>query len=64
MGAATMPARVHHEKCHIAIAEVKVMLSWNARIVIAVDIVNTERIRSICERWCVVGLANVIVDDL
>jgi hypothetical protein len=40
------------------------MLSWNARIVIAVEIVNTERILSIYERWCVIGLAGVIVDDL
>jgi hypothetical protein len=59
-----MPARVHHEKCHITITEVIVMLSWNARIVIAIGIVNTERILSIYERWCVVGLASVIVDDL
>jgi hypothetical protein len=59
-----MPARVHHEICHITIAEVIVMLSRNARVVIAVGIVNTERILSIYERWCVVGLANVIVDDL
>jgi hypothetical protein len=59
-----VPARVHDEKCHITITEVVVMLSWNARIVIAVGVVNTERILGICERWRVVGLANVIVDDL
>ena len=59
-----MPARVHDEKCHITITEVIIMLSWNARIVIAVGIVDTERILGICERWCVIGLANVIVDDL
>lgn len=59
-----MPACIHHEKCHITITEVIVKLSWNARVVIAVGIVNTECISSICERWCVVGLANVIVDDL
>jgi hypothetical protein len=59
-----MPARVHHEICHITITEVIVMLSWNTGLVIAVGIINTERILSICERWCVIGLANVIVDDL
>ena len=59
-----MPSRVHHEKCHITVTEVIVMLSWNTRLVIAVGIINTERILSICERWVVVGLANVIVDDL
>jgi hypothetical protein len=59
-----MPARIHHEKCDITITEVKVMLSWDARLVIAVGIINTERILGIYERWCVVGLANVIVDDL
>lgn len=59
-----MPARIHHEVCHITIPEVIVMLSWNARIVVAVGIVNTERIISICERWRVIGLAKVVVDDL
>lgn len=59
-----MPARVHYEKCHITITEVIVMLSWNTRLVITVGIINTEGILSICERWCVIGLTNVIVDDL
>ena len=59
-----MPASIHHEKCHITITEVIIKLPRDARIVIAVGIVNTERISSICKRWCVIGLANVIVDDL
>ena len=63
-GIATMPPRVHHKKCHITITEVIIMLSWNARFVIAVSIVNTERIISICERWRVIGLAGIVVDEL
>lgn len=59
-----MPPRVHHEKCHITITEVIIMLSWNARFVIPISIVNTERIVSICERRHVVGLASVVVDEL
>lgn len=59
-----MPSRVHHEKRHIAILEVIIMLSWNARLVIAVSVVDTERIISIWEGWRVVGLAGVVVDEL
>lgn len=59
-----MPPCVHHEKRHISITEVIIMLSWDARIVIAVSIVNTERVISICEGWQVVGLAGVVVNEL
>jgi hypothetical protein len=59
-----MPARVHYEKCHITITEIIVMLSWNTGLVIAAGIINTERILSIGERWCVIGLANVVIDEL
>jgi hypothetical protein len=59
-----MSPRVHHEKCHVAMSEVKVMLSGNARIVVGFRIVNAERIVSVCEGRCVVGLAHVVVDYL
>ena len=59
-----MPPCVHHEKCHVAITEVEIMLSWDARFVIAVGIVNTERVIGICKGWCIVGLADEVVDEL
>jgi hypothetical protein len=40
------------------------MLSWNARFVIAVGIVNTERVIGICKGWCIIGLADEVVDEL
>ncbi len=61
---ATMSARIHHEKCYITMTEVEIMLSWNVRLIIAVGIVNTECVVSICEGRRVVRLAEVIVDDL
>ena len=63
-GVTTMSPRVHHEKCHVAITEVMIMLSGNARVVIAFRIVNAERVISICEGRRVVGLAHVVVDEL
>jgi hypothetical protein len=59
-----MSSRVHHEKCHIAISEVVIMLSRNARIVVGFRVVNAERVVSVCEGRRVVGLAHVVVDDL
>ena len=59
-----MPPCVHHKKGHIAITEVIIMLSWNARVVVAVSIVNSERVISICEGWQVVGLAGIVVNEL
>lgn len=59
-----MSSRVHHEVRHVAITEVKVMLSGNARVVVTIRIVNAERVVSICEGRRVVGLARVVVDDL
>ena len=59
-----MSPRVHHEVRHVAITEVKVMLSGNARVVVTIRIVNAERVVSICKGRRVVGLARVVVDDL
>ena len=59
-----MSPRVHHEKCHITISEVKVMLSGNARVVIGFRIIDAERVVSVYKGRYVVGLARVIVDEL
>jgi hypothetical protein len=59
-----MSSRVHHEKCHVAIAEVVIMLSGNTRVVVGFRVVNAVRVVSVCEGRRVVGLAHVVVDDL
>jgi hypothetical protein len=63
-GVATMSPRVHHEECHVAISEVKIMLSGNARVVVGFRVVNAECVVSIHEGRRVVGLAHVVVNDL
>ena len=44
-----MSPRVHHEECHVAISEVKIMLSGYARVVVGFRVVNAERVVSIHE---------------
>lgn len=63
-GVATIPPRVHHEERDIAITKVKVMQSRTPRIVIGVPVVNAERVFSVREGRCVIGLTDVIVDKL
>jgi hypothetical protein len=59
-----MPPRVHDEKCDVTIPEVVIMLSWNACVVITTTVVNAICIVGVHKRWRVVGLADVVVDDL
>ena len=59
-----MAPRVHDEKCDVAIAKVVIMLSRNERIVITGCVVNAKCVVSVCKRRRVVGLADVVVNDL
>ena len=59
-----MPPRVHDEKCDVTVPEVMIMLSGNACVIITTTIVNAICIVGVHKRRRVVGLADVVVDDL
>ena len=54
----------HDEKCAVTVPEVVIRLSWNTYVAIITTIVDATSIVDVHKRRHVVGLADVVVDDM